>query len=97
MSPNVPSPPPQIRIEPEVTATNTLILTELSREVFLPENLAGLQKQLEQYGPTHKFVPIKSFYRILVVFFQTSDAIIAKAQVDRITFLNNTVRAYFGP
>ncbi|CAG8441444.1 9080_t:CDS:2 [Acaulospora colombiana] len=83
--PNAPPPPPQIQIEPEVIATNTLILTDLGREFFLPANHASLQNHLEQYGAIYKFVPIKSFNRILVVFFQTSDAKIAKAQIERHT------------
>lgn len=87
--------PPHIQI-PQVVVTNTLIVTNLDRRTFLPENLAELRSRLEQYGIIYKIVPIKSFNRILAIFYQTNDAKIAKTYCDRTKFLDNDVRIYYG-
>nr|CAG8627464.1 8913_t:CDS:2 [Entrophospora candida] len=80
----------------EITATNTLIVTNLDRPVFLPENFVELKANFEQYGSIHKFIPIKSFNRMLVIYFQTSDAKTAKAYSDRMIFMDKVVRVYYG-
>lgn len=90
-----PSPSP-LRIQPEIIATNTLTITNLDPATFFPENLTSLKNRLEQYGAIYKFVPIKSFNRILTIFFQTSEAQVAKAYVDKTQFLGNVIRVYFG-
>jgi len=92
MSPNALSSPQS----PEITATNTLIVTNLDRPVFLPENFVELKANFEQYGSIHKFIPIKSFNRMLVIYFQTSDAETAKAYSDRMIFMDKVVRVYYG-
>src|SRR3954447_538532 len=87
--------PPQIQI-PEVAVTNTLIVTNLDRETFFPENLAALRDRLERHGKIYKIVPIKSFNRVLVIFYQTNDAKIAKTYCDRVKFLDKKIRIYYG-
>jgi hypothetical protein len=87
--------PPRIQI-PEIVVTNTLIVTNLSREAFLPENLAELRDRLERHGKIYKMVPIKSFLRILAIFYQTNDAKNAKRFCDRGELLNKTLRIYYG-
>jgi hypothetical protein len=87
--------PPRIQI-PEVVVTNTLIITNLDRETFLPENLAELRNRLERHGKIYKIVPIKSFNRILAIFYQTNEARIAKTYCDRIRLLNKNIRIYYG-
>ncbi|RIA85022.1 Calcipressin-domain-containing protein [Glomus cerebriforme] len=87
--------PSRIQI-PEIAVTNTLIVTNLDRETFLPENLAELRDRLERHGKIYKIVPIKSFNRILAIFHQTNDARIAKTHCDRIEFLNKIIRIYYG-
>ncbi|CAG8498354.1 10715_t:CDS:2 [Ambispora leptoticha] len=83
-------------IEPRIVATNTLIVTNLDREAFRPDNLAKLKAQLEQYGSIYKFIPIKSFNRILAVYYNTVDANTAKAFADKMLFLSSNIRIYFG-
>lgn len=87
--------PPRIQI-PEIVVTNTLIVTNLDREAFLPENLAELRDRLERHGKIYKVVPIKSFHRILAIFYQTNDAKNAKRFCDRGEFLNKVMRIYYG-
>ena len=87
--------PLRIKI-PEIIVTNTLIITNLDRGTFLPENLAELRDRLEQYGKIYKIVPIKSFNRILAVFYQINDAKIAKTYCDRVKFLDKNIRIYYG-
>lgn len=87
--------PPRIKI-PEIVVTNTLIVTNLDREAFIPENLAELRDRLERHGKIYKLVPIKSFNRILAIFYQTNDAKTAKRYCDRGEFLNKVMRIYYG-
>ncbi|RHZ80473.1 hypothetical protein Glove_135g53 [Diversispora epigaea] len=85
-----------LQIQTEIIATNTLTITNLDHATFLFENLVSLRSRLEQYGAIHKFVPIKSFNRILAIFFQTGEAQVAKSHIDRTLFLGNIIRVYFG-
>ena len=86
-----------LRIQiPEVVATNTLIVTNLELATFLPENLEELRGRLERHGKIYKFVPIKSFNRILAIFYQTNDATKAKTYCDRMEFLSKNIRIYYG-
>lgn len=87
--------PLRIKI-PEIVVTNTLIITNIDRGIFLPENLAELRDRLEQYGKLYKIIPIKSFNRILAIFYQTTDAKIAKTYCDRVKILNKNIRIYYG-
>lgn len=79
-----------------VVATNTLIVANLDRATFLHENLAELRDRLELHGKIYKFVPIKSFNRILSIFYQPNDATKAKAYCDRMEFLSKNIRIYYG-
>ncbi|CAG8434287.1 1772_t:CDS:2 [Ambispora gerdemannii] len=83
-------------IEPKIISTNTLIIANLSREAFRSENLIELRAQLEQYGTLYKFIPIKSFHRILAVYYNTVDASAAKTFADKMMFLSSNIRIYFG-
>ncbi|KAG9304167.1 hypothetical protein G9A89_019729 [Geosiphon pyriformis] len=86
-----------ISVKQETPATNTLLITNLNRRTFLSEEtLAELRSQLEEYGEIYKFVPMKCFNRILAVFYQTTDAKVAKTNLDRAIFLKNTLRIYYG-
>ena len=87
--------PPRIKI-PEVITTNTLIVTNLDRETFLPENLADFRNLFERHGKIYKIVPIKSLNRILAIFYQTNEARVAKAYCDRVKLLNKNIRIYYG-
>ncbi|CAG8787879.1 4060_t:CDS:2, partial [Cetraspora pellucida] len=80
----------------QIIATNTLIITNVNQATFLPENLEKLKSQLEQCGTIYKFVPTKSFNRIFVTFYKTTDAKNAKELFDKSTFLEKTIRVYFG-
>ncbi|CAG8521961.1 18430_t:CDS:2, partial [Racocetra fulgida] len=76
----------------QIIATNTLIITNVNQATFLTENLEKLKSQLEQYGTIYKFVPTKSFNRIFVTFYKTTDAKNAKEQFDKSMFLEKTIQ-----
>lgn len=45
--------------------------------------LQQLRDQFEMFGPVHRFIPIKSFARVLVVYEETLHAMTAKSFMDR--------------
>ncbi|CAG8738719.1 13601_t:CDS:2 [Dentiscutata erythropus] len=81
---------------PKIIATNTLIIANVNQTTFIPENLEKLKSQLEQYGSIYKLVPIKSFNRIFVTFYKTTDAKSVKEHFDKSIFLEKIIRVYFG-
>lgn len=54
--------------------TNTLILTSLPIEFFHPTILDPLKAHFESYGDLHTWAPLKSFGRVIVVFWSVDDA-----------------------
>ncbi|CAJ0835672.1 12196_t:CDS:2 [Entrophospora sp. SA101] len=80
----------------EIITTNTLIVTNLDPLVFLAGNFMKIKAKFEQYGSIYKLIPIKSFNRMLVIYFQTLDAKIAKIHSDKMIFMNNVIRVYYG-
>ncbi|CAH1766186.1 7894_t:CDS:2, partial [Entrophospora sp. SA101] len=80
----------------EIIVTNTLIVTNLDRSAFLAENFMKIKAKFEQYGTIYKLIPIKSFNRMLVIYFQTLNAKTAKIHSDKMIFMNNVVRVYYG-
>ncbi|KAL1915221.1 uncharacterized protein VTP21DRAFT_7497 [Calcarisporiella thermophila] len=68
---------------PSIIATNTLIIPNVPIAYFThPEDFASLRERLDVFGP-NRFIPIRSFARIFVVYFETQNAINAKNQLDR--------------
>ncbi|KAF9932282.1 hypothetical protein FBU30_008577 [Linnemannia zychae] len=76
--------------------TNTLIITNLELPHFEKETMLKLKAMAESFGDIFYFAPIKSFYRVFVVYHDTFDAQCAKAQLHNTTFENTVLRVYFG-
>ncbi|KAG0053961.1 carbohydrate-binding module 1 protein [Gryganskiella cystojenkinii] len=85
---------------PEATsptiATNTLTVTNLEADHFEKETMLKLKAKAESFGDVYYFAPIKSFYRVFVVYRSTFDAQRAKATLHNTEFEGTTLRVYFG-
>ncbi|RUS21566.1 Calcipressin-domain-containing protein [Endogone sp. FLAS-F59071] len=104
-----PSALPPLLPPSELLATNTLTLP-IPRPLFAhPYMLQHLRDQFEMFGPIHRFIPIKSFARVLVVYEETLHAMTAKSFMDRMVIRWNeeteeenaedtefVIRVYFG-
>ncbi|KAF9361151.1 carbohydrate-binding module 1 protein [Mortierella sp. AD094] len=77
-------------------ATNTLIVTNLEAVHFEKETMLKLKAKVESFGEVYYFAPIKSFYRVFVVYHSTFDAQRAKALLHNTAFEDVTIRVYFG-
>ncbi|KAF9913918.1 carbohydrate-binding module 1 protein [Lobosporangium transversale] len=76
--------------------TNTLMVTNLEAPHFEKETMLKLKAKVEEFGEVYYFAPIKSFYRVFVVYHSTFDAQRAKALLHNTTFEGTTIRVYFG-
>ncbi|KAF9356523.1 carbohydrate-binding module 1 protein [Mortierella sp. NVP85] len=85
---------------PEATTptipTNTIIITNLETPHFEKDVMLQLKAKAEQFGEVYYFAPIKSFYRVFVVYHSAFDAQRAKALLHNTTFEGTTIRVYFG-
>jgi hypothetical protein len=95
-----PRPKTQPSAMPESTSptlpTNTIIITNLEVPHFEMETMLKLKEKAESFGEVFYFAPIKSFYRVFVVYKATADAQRAKSELHNTTFEGSTVRVYFG-
>lgn len=64
--------------------TNTLVITQLPAAFFAPVVLDALRDHFATYGPIYAWAPLRSFYRIIVVYHSEDDAEHAKESCDRI-------------
>jgi hypothetical protein len=62
--------------------TNTLIVTGLPPAFFQPVVLNTLKACFAAYGTIHSWVPLKNFYRAIVVYYHEDDAELAKQEFD---------------
>ncbi|KAG0380178.1 carbohydrate-binding module 1 protein [Mortierella sp. AD032] len=76
--------------------TNTLIITNLEVPHFEKETMLMLKAKAESFGNVFYFAPIKSFYRVFVVYKATADAQKAKAELHNTTFEGSIIRVYYG-
>jgi hypothetical protein len=79
--------------------TNTLTITNLESSHFEQQTLDTLRAQADQFGPVCFFSPIKSFYRIFVVYHSIEHAQAAKLALhnNKGILVDGTVlRVYFG-
>ncbi|KAF9959083.1 carbohydrate-binding module 1 protein [Mortierella alpina] len=85
---------------PEATTptlpTNTITITNLEAPHFEKDTMLRLKASAESFGEVYYFAPIKSFYRVFVVYHSTFDAQRAKAQLHNTPFEDTTLRVYFG-
>ncbi|KAF8979814.1 carbohydrate-binding module 1 protein [Entomortierella lignicola] len=76
--------------------TNTLTITNLEAVHFEKETMLKLKAKAESFGEVYYFAPIKSFYRVFVVYHSTFDAQRAKEQLHNTAFEGTTIRVYYG-
>ncbi|KAI1307049.1 carbohydrate-binding module 1 protein [Mortierella claussenii] len=76
--------------------TNTLIITNLEVAHFEKDVMLKLKAKAESFGDVYYFAPIKSFYRVFVVYYSTFDAQRAKELLHNTAFEDINVRVYFG-
>ncbi|KAF9936700.1 carbohydrate-binding module 1 protein [Mortierella alpina] len=76
--------------------TNTITITNLEAPHFEKDIMLKLKASAESFGEVYYFAPIKSFYRVFVVYHSTFDAQRAKAQLHNTPFEDTTLRVYFG-
>ncbi|KAF9539732.1 hypothetical protein EC957_005106 [Mortierella hygrophila] len=79
-----------------ILPTNTLIITNLEVPHFEKETMLKLKAKAETFGDIFYFAPIRSFYRVFVVYKATFDAQRAKAALHNTTFEGSTILVYFG-
>src|SRR4051812_46041697 len=66
--------------------SNTLIVTNIPRLFFAsPPVLSEIASWFSQHGFIERFIPIKSFTRILVVYEEEACAVAAKSALDQMT------------
>lgn len=79
------------------TPSNTLIITNLNCvDTFASDNLQTIRSAIENIAPIHSWSPLKSFKRILVVFYDEAAAITVRQKWDGQNVLGETCRVYFG-
>lgn len=76
--------------------TNTITVTNLEAVHFEKETMLKLKALTETFGDVYYFAPIKTFYRVFVVYHSTFDAQRAKALLHNTAFESTTIRVYFG-
>ncbi|KAH6618869.1 calcineurin binding protein-like protein [Boeremia exigua] len=86
--------PPLVQPSPP---SNTLIITNLlAPEIFQPATLTEIRQTIDAHAKVHTWAPLKSFKRIVVSFFNTSDAITIRQTLDGETLMGYRIRVYFG-
>ncbi|ESZ96027.1 hypothetical protein SBOR_3600 [Sclerotinia borealis F-4128] len=86
--------PPLIQPTPP---SNTLLITNLKdTEIFRADNLQTIRSLINTSAPIHSFVPLKSFSRIIVSFFDDDSAIRIRQILDHEEIMGEQVRVYFG-
>ncbi|KAG0324581.1 hypothetical protein BGZ99_001645 [Dissophora globulifera] len=76
--------------------TNTIIVTNLEAVHFEKDTMLRLKAKVETFGDVYYFAPIKSFYRVFVVYRSTFDAQQAKAVLHNTAFEGTSLRVYIG-
>ncbi|KAH9842473.1 Calcipressin [Rhodofomes roseus] len=69
---------------PTPRRTNTLVITQLPATFFEPVVLDALRHHFATYGPVYAWAPLKSFYRIIIVYHSEDDAEHAKESCDHL-------------
>ncbi|PCH38566.1 Calcipressin [Wolfiporia cocos MD-104 SS10] len=69
---------------PTPRRTNTLVITQLPPSFFEPSVLETLHSHFATYGPLYAWAPLKSFARIMVVYYSGDDAEHAKEGCDQL-------------
>lgn len=76
--------------------TNTLLITNLHREIFHSESLAELRALIDGIAKTIHWVPIRSFARIVAVFRDSDSAKHIRELLDNEYVMEQRIRVYYG-
>ncbi|KAI0927853.1 hypothetical protein AcW1_005269 [Taiwanofungus camphoratus] len=74
---------------PTPRRTNTLVITQLPPTFFEPVVLEALRNHFATYGEIHAWAPLKSFARVILVYYSEDDAETAKQNCDYL-FIGST-------
>jgi len=64
------------------TQTDSVLLTNLPKDLFTPNFIAFLRTAVAKYGPVRRFTPLKSFGRCIVTYARLDDARKAREQLE---------------
>lgn len=65
-------------------------------EIFVSANLESISQEINKHATIHTFAPLKSFRRIICVFYTVEDAIKIRQVLDGENVLGERIRVYFG-
>ena len=82
LSIEVPSTPPLSTSDNAPIRTNSLVIANLPTTFFHPSVLEALRSYFAAFGELYAWAPIKSFARIVLVFYEDDDAENAKVTTD---------------
>ena len=77
--------------------TNTLIVTNLPTVFFHPSVLQALRDHFATYGEIHAWAPLRSFGRIIIVYYEEQVAERVKFECDNLTVDATSTRYVFFP
>jgi len=78
-------------------ASNTLLITNLNnKEVFLPQNLESIRTLIDSCSKIHSFAPLRSFRRIIAVFYDVESAIAIREALDGQKIMGCETKIYYG-
>lgn len=77
--------------------SNTLLITNLNNPtIFTSSTLESISQAINAHATIHTFAPLKSFRRIICVFYNHEDAIAIRQRLDGENVLGERIRVYFG-
>ena len=85
LSISLPATPPLTVSSAAPSRTNSLVIASLPSTFFQPEVLDAMKAYFASFGELYAWAPIKSFSRIIVVFYEDADAENAKLTTDGLT------------
>jgi len=65
-------------------------------DIFSPDNLQTIRSLIDQHAPIHTWSPLKSFRRIIIVFYDVEAAKNIRRTLDGELIFGSRVRVYFG-
>ena len=81
----MPSTPPLTMSSTTPIRTNSLVIASLPNTFFIPDVLDALRSYFESFGELYAWAPLKSFSRIVLVFYEDEHAENAKLSTDGLT------------
>ncbi|CCG80589.1 Putative uncharacterized protein [Taphrina deformans PYCC 5710] len=82
-------------IKEPTNPTDTLIITNLPSETFQSENIKKFRQEVAQIGSVVKWIPLKSFIRVIASFRTTEDAIHVRHALHKTLAGGSVVYVYY--